>query len=171
MAAGLSQFARRYLIDEQAVQRELNHPLLVMEAPPAQKEEDLLFGTLSAPRQRPTAGDPLVYLVRKGSSPQNAFAMGVTVGRTENNDIIIADNSVSRFHAYFLQDSKTRDWSLVDVGSSNGTWVGALKLSSSQPIAVPDKARLRFGYVEVLFLTPSSFFTYLREKMTAARPG
>lgn len=170
MSSGLSQYARKLLIDEAALKRELDHPLLVLEAPPASKEDDLLFGTLTAPRKRATAGDPLVYAVRKGTSPQNAFGIGVTVGRTENNDIIIPDNSVSRFHAYFLQEPKTKDWQLVDVGSSNGSWVGALKLAPSQPMVLTERTRLRFGFVEVLFLTAPVFFAYLREKMASKPP-
>jgi pSer/pThr/pTyr-binding forkhead associated (FHA) protein len=138
MALGLSSFARRLLSDEAGTRAAQTVPLLVWESP--------LHST----------GEP---------SKQNAFSMGITVGRTENNDIIVDENSISRFHAYFQQDARTLDWMLVDAESKNGTWVGALKLVPKQGALVTDQTRVRFGEIEMVFLTPASFFSYLQRLM------
>jgi pSer/pThr/pTyr-binding forkhead associated (FHA) protein len=44
-----------------------------------------------------------------------------TIGRDENNDIVLSDPSVSRQHAEIV-DTGDGTYKLVDSGSSNGTW-------------------------------------------------
>jgi hypothetical protein len=53
----------------------------------------------------------------------DTFPNMITVGRTANNDLVVADVSVSKFHAFFGQTP--RGLELSDAGSKNGTWVGA----------------------------------------------
>ena len=91
-------------------------------------------------------------LVRAGTP--NAFALGITVGHTENNDIVIEDESVSRFHAYFQQSGSS--WKLVDTGSRLGTWLDEAQLRPNTATEVNDGAQLRFGKVQVTFLLPPS---------------
>jgi len=166
MALGLSSYARLFLTDEAGVRQSQKAPLLVWESPIKGKGEPLLLGTSTGgSSSRPRASEPLVFEVKKGNSRQNAFGMGVTVGRTDNNDIIVDDNSISRFHAYFLQDAKTYEWKLVDAESKNGTWVGPLKLKAKQSEPLLDLTRVRFGEIEMVFLLPDSFFTYLQRLM------
>jgi pSer/pThr/pTyr-binding forkhead associated (FHA) protein len=166
MALGLSNYARRLLSDDAGTRAAQTVPLLVWESPLRSTGEPLLLGTSTgAPMARPRATEPLVFELRKGPSKQNAFSMGITVGRTENNDVILDENSISRFHAYFQQDARTQDWMLVDAESKNGTWVGALKLVPKQAALVTDQSRVRFGEIEMVFLTPPSFFSYLQRLM------
>src|SRR5262249_35799649 len=71
------------------------------------------------------AGESLVVLaVRK---VQAAFPSMITVGRTANNDVVVPDISVSKFHAFF----RTVDGvlTLADAGSKNGTEVGGQALA------------------------------------------
>src|SRR5689334_10029496 len=42
-------------------------------------------------------GEPIVFPVVKNQ--ENAFGRGITVGRTGNNDVVLDDGTVSRFHA------------------------------------------------------------------------
>ena len=44
-----------------------------------------------------------------------------SIGRDENNDVVLADPSVSRQHAEII-DTGNGTYKLVDSGSSNGTW-------------------------------------------------
>jgi hypothetical protein len=166
MAVGLSTYARQFLVDEEKARAGQESPLLVWENPLGGTAEPLLLGTSTGTTpDRPRASEPLVFEVKKGPSKQNAFPMGVTLGRTENNDLILDDNSISRFHAYFQQDLRTHDWKLVDAESKNGTWVGPLKLVPRQPEVVRDQTQVRFGEIEMMFLLPESFFAYLQRKM------
>ena len=113
------------------------------------------------PGKRPVSGEGLLFPLEKDSAKANAFSMGITVGRTENNDIVLEDNSVSRFHAYFQQDSN-QGWKLFDADSSLGTWVGPLKLVPKRPHPLPEMARLRFGNLELFYFMPDRFFEYLQ---------
>jgi hypothetical protein len=66
---------------------------------------------------------PLVVAIRK---MQIDFPSMITVGRTANNDVVLDDSSISKFHAYFR--GKGDSLELVDAGSKNGTWVGEERL-------------------------------------------
>lgn len=167
MSKGLTHFARLLLADPAQFRRVHESPFLVWEAPPESAAERILLGTfsgVSAPR--PTATEPLVFELKKGTSRQNAFGLGITVGRTENNDLAVDDNSVSRFHAYFQQDARGR-WTLADAESKNGTFVDNVRLEPRQPKEVKNKSRMRFGQVPMVFYSPVEFMDYMRAKMDA----
>jgi pSer/pThr/pTyr-binding forkhead associated (FHA) protein len=149
----------KLLTDEAAFRREFPGPVLVWESPPDGKEEPLLFATRPGERAVvPRAGKPVFFEVRK--TVKNAFADEVTVGRTTNNDIVIEDNSVSRFHAYFAPGAQ---WSLVDAGSSVGSWVEGNKLAPRAAAKLHDQSRVRLGTVEMRFMVIDSFVEFLRK--------
>jgi hypothetical protein len=161
MPIGLSTIARRFLTDEEGARRDHQQPLLVLEAPPEDRQEALYFATGAGKRERPRSGEGIVYVLEKAPGKPNAFAMGVTVGRTENNDVVLEDNSVSRFHAYFQKDP-SGGWRLVDAESTCGTFVGLLRLTAKQPFKLPPMARVRFGELELFYFEPEVFFQYLQ---------
>ena len=162
---GLLSYAQKMLLDEAALVRDLTTPLLIWESLPGEDEEEAWMPTLSgAPRIRPRATEPLVFELRKATEKANPFAMGITVGRADNNDIPLPDGSVSRFHAYFVQGLRG-SWSLVDAESRNGTWVGPLRIAKGVPTAISDRTRVRIGMVELLFVKPESFLGDLRKRM------
>lgn len=166
---GLSVVTSRFLTDEAGTRQELIAPVLLVEVPPATGQEFVL-GTLAGTAQAgPQSGEPLVFEVRKGEQRGNTFANGITVGRTENNDIVVHDNSISRFHAYFQQDPISSVWTLVDAESKNGTWLGQTRLAPNKPTPLSDTTRLRFGDIEVVFYLPLTFFQYL-QRMTGLEP-
>ena len=92
----------------------------------------------------------------------NAFGLGITVGRTRNNDLWIDDQRISRFHAYFrLQDGSS--WMLADAGSRNGTFVDGVQLDSRRPRPLPERAWLDFGGFRARFFLPEAFVSFLRQ--------
>ncbi len=109
--------------------------------------------------QRPSSGEPLVFEVKKGARVGNAL-IGITVGRTPNNDICIDDESVSRFHGVFACDERTDLWSLVDVGSKNGIQVAGQRLEPQKPRVLDARDELVIGTVPLLFLLPETFRAY-----------
>lgn len=115
---------------------------------------------------RPRAGEPLIFMVEKGSATNNPFAMGVTVGRVESNDVVVDDGSVSRFHAWLQRDERSKDWSLTDAESKNGTWVDGVQLAAKQRVVLRDGAKLKFGDVVMDFFLPAALkhFVELRFK-------
>ena len=69
------------------------------------------------------------------------------VGRGAHNDIIIPDDSVSDSHAK-IQKRET-GWYVVDMGSTNGTYVGGRRITAErQLIGSPD---VRFGGIKMIF--------------------
>ena len=91
--------------------------------------------------------------------PGAAFSDMITVGRTGNNDVVLNDVTVSRFHAYF-KPSKRR-WCVSDQGSKNGTKVGGDELDPRKEIAIEAGAIVRFGDVEATFFTSAELFDFL----------
>ena len=141
-------------------------PGLVWEAPAAGLTESGHWEMTDAGQAmlRPRAGEPLIFLVQKGSATNNPFAMGVTVGRVESNDIVVDDGSVSRFHAWLQKDERTKEWSLTDAESKNGTWLDGKQLAAKQRVILKDGSKLKFGDVEMSFFTPAALKVFVGQR-------
>ena len=97
-----------------------------------------------APAERSERGRPLVLPLKK---VQSTFPSMITVGRTDNNDLVVPDEQVSKFHAFFRLVGDRVE--LSDAGSRNGTFVGSRKLAprgASAPVGLRDK--FAFGAIE-----------------------
>lgn len=67
---------------------------------------------------------------KKAASPQD-FELGldrITLGRAPDNVLVLDDKAASRHHAEVRRSGA--GWMLVDLGSSNGTWVDGKKVGS-----------------------------------------
>jgi hypothetical protein len=139
---------------------ELTVPGLLWDAAPGKLDSARWEMTQVGPALAPKMpGEPTIFLLEKAPGTKNPFAMGITVGRVDSNDIVVDDNSVSRFHAWFQQDLRTQEWAITDAESRNGTWVERVKLQPKQRVPMTDGARVRFGDVAMTF--------YLAPKLTA----
>ena len=88
------------------------------------------------------------------SKVQDAFPSMITLGRTHNNDIVIDDVQVSKFHAFFKIDGDRIE--LHDAGSSNGTQVNGARLEPKGPGRVVRLGDLIvFGPLEFALLSPA----------------
>jgi hypothetical protein len=170
MSELLSAHVSRYLRNRGEFERNLPPALLVFSPSPAssgEEDEDTVEYRLKTVTNAgaPTLGssEPVVFPVLK--SRTNAFGRGITVGRTGNNDVVLDDGSVSRFHAWFARPEGQEGFLLTDAGSKNGSWVGGVRLTPRQAVTIKDGARLRFGQVEVAFYTASSFVRMLTVRM------
>lgn len=167
MPVPLSQLARKYFVNP----REGAGPTvpgLVWEAPPTASVSDSGSWALTDAGQdmkRPRAGEPLIFLVQKSTTgANNPFAMGVTVGRVDNNDLVVDDGSVSRFHAWLQQDERTREWSLTDAESKNGTWVDGQQAAARKRMPLTNGTRLKFGDVEMTFFLPDGLKEFVNAR-------
>ena len=144
-------------------------PGLVWEAPPTRLTDSGHWEMTDAGQtmMRPRAGEPLIFMVEKGQATNNPFAMGVTVGRVESNDIVVDDGSVSRFHAWLQRDERTKQWSLTDAESKNGTWVDGVQMAPKQRLILRDGARLKFGDVEMGFFLPTALKAFIGQRFGA----
>jgi FHA domain-containing protein len=91
--------------------------------------------------------------------PGASFQDRITLGRTPNNDIVVADHSVSRLHAYVRWADST--WVVADGGSKNGSWLRGEQLEPRRERPLPSRAVLRLGDVDLTFYHPADLFVAL----------
>lgn len=66
----------------------------------------------------------------------------ITIGRSkENNNVIVNDEKVSRNHLQIVQDDQGR-CSVMDLGSTNGTFVNGQRISGEVPLHKGDELRV-----------------------------
>jgi pSer/pThr/pTyr-binding forkhead associated (FHA) protein len=93
--------------------------------------------------------------------PGASFRDRITIGRTSNNDVVIADHSVSRLHGYVRQAITQGSWIFADAGSKNGSWIDDARLEPRREAPLPSGAVLRLGDVVATFYPASDLFDLL----------
>jgi len=96
-----------------------------------------------------------VYAVTK--RPGGPFPDRIGVGRARTADISLRAPSVSKYHAYFSYDDATREWTVVDARSRNGTRLGDRRIEAGTPVKLTNGVQLMFGDETFLFFTPDGF--------------
>lgn len=91
--------------------------------------------------------------------PGASFPDRITIGRTSNNDVVIADTSVSRLHAYVRRDGAS--WIIADAGSKNGSFLRGETLEPRREKPLLSRAMLKLGHVELTFYTATDLYTAL----------
>jgi Inner membrane component of T3SS, cytoplasmic domain len=103
-------------------------------SPPAPNSALAVFSLVAGPR----AGEELPVL-----------APIIAIGQAPQNDLVIADDSVSKQHArleYLLEG-----WRLTDLESTNGTTVEGIRLAPGVPTPLAYGSEVRFGGVRMMF--------------------
>ncbi len=165
MSQALSTYLRSFLADQARFKATLANPVLVwsigQREPRALGDDSLQpTGTGRAPR-RPRLGVPVAFEVRKDAHKKNPLPNAITVGRMPNNDIVVDDPALSRFHAYFTKASKKSGWTLTDAESKHGTWVKGEPLEAGAHCPLENDVEVRFGVVSMRFYTPEGLVAYL----------
>jgi len=124
-----------------------------------------MFGATGAALSRPTF-DAVVLRRLIERQPQfalplrkragDAYADRISVGRARNKDVVLREESVSKFHAWFEMDEAGRFY-LADAGSANGTRVAGRLLPPRELSPVAMGALIEFGAVRAA-LCPSEVF-------------
>lgn len=164
MSRNLSSFAKEYLENAETFARRYTAPMLLWEADhelePAEEQWMRTEGGHGQPR--PRKGEPLVFELVKQNKTNNPFAMGITLGRIDSNDIVIDDGSISRFHCWFQLDAKTQGWVVVDAESRNGVLVNNRLLAAKEKSALKPGDKLRMGTIELRFVSPEQLGERIR---------
>jgi hypothetical protein len=157
----LFDVVREYFVDPERFAAGLLHPVLLWRVGgPA--GDPIIAPTHThggrGGKDLPTAGDPVVFSLKKGT--QSAFAFGVTLGRTENNDVVLRHQEVSRFHAYVQMD-KGRHL-LADADSKNGTFLDGVRLAANHATPLPPACKVALGELQLEYFEPGAFCEMLR---------
>lgn len=92
--------------------------------------------------------------VRRPGQPREEFELSktpITAGRIKTNDIVIVgDTAVSREHCCFEIDSTTRELSVRDLGSSNGTYVNG-KTVGQTPLVLKPGDQIQVGATLMIY--------------------
>jgi FHA domain len=101
------------------------------------------------PGPRPNKGLIVIPVEHTGRSPYPSM---ITVGRTRNNDVVLPDVVVSKFHAFFREEEGK--YLLQDGDSRNGTFIDGRPVGAKagKPCAVPSGSRVTFGLLDFWFL-------------------
>ncbi len=117
--------------------------------PVAAKLRETVHGVPAA--QRPSGGGTLAsFLVRSGALKGQRLVVKtpvVNIGRADYNDLVFPDESVSTTHAKLQRREGV--WVLVDLDSTNGTFVDGDQLKGE--IALAPGANVRFGEIGTVF--------------------
>ena len=101
--------------------------------------------------ETPKAAGPMAsLLVRSGPMKGTRLPIRVPVvniGRADYNDIVLADESVSTAHAKLQRREGV--WTLMDLGSTNGTFVDGEQVQGEVPLG--PGATVRFGQISTMF--------------------
>ena len=99
---------------------------------------------------RPTGAPLASFVVRGGSLKGQRLSVKtpiVNIGRADYNDIVIPDESVSTSHAKLQRREGV--WVLVDLDSTNGTFVDGDQIKGESPLS--PGTTVRFGEVSTVF--------------------
>jgi hypothetical protein len=89
----------------------------------------------------------------------------VAIGRAPNNDVVIPESSISRFHAFLKASGET--FALQDGGSTNGTTVNGVSVPAQGHGPAMDLKRgdnVRLGLVELTYLDAQGLREFLLAK-------
>ncbi|MDR7897159.1 FHA domain-containing protein [Thermosynechococcus sp. JY1332] len=89
-----------------------------------------------------------------------------TIGRSEDNSIVLSDRWMSRNHA-MIQRMGQGEFYLIDLGSRNGTFVNGRRVSI--PVALHNGDRITFGQTELDFFN-EPFASLFAENATLSLP-
>ncbi len=133
-------------------------------APSGSDETDAHPAVRSASVSHAPAKDILVFPVKNtGRSP---YPRIVTVGRTRNNDIVLPDVAMSKFHALFKEEDGR--FYVHDAGSRNGTFLDEAMVPDTKrgkPLEVKQGARIRFGAIELWFMRAAGLRDLLAKRL------
>lgn len=96
----------------------------------------------------------------------NPFGEMVTVGRAPNNDLVLNDKRVSKYHGYFQRCPG--GWLFCDSNSTNGTAVDGSRVSPEEPIRLSSGSKLLFGdTIPTAFLEPAGAYELVQNLKAA----
>jgi pSer/pThr/pTyr-binding forkhead associated (FHA) protein len=102
---------------------------------------------------------PLLLPVRK---VHEGFENMITLGRTANNDLVVSDVQVSKFHAWFRIKGNVVE--VCDAGSRNGTYLNDVRIEPKVVHQVSWGTCVRFASVSFNLLDAAGCWDYVHRQ-------
>ena len=172
-------FLETYLRDAESLSEDeflaqFDHPFLLI---PGIERNSLsqLYGAVSresTTEQKPSgaSGDDQdnTVILCLGMRPKYGLSFDrMTVGRASEADIVILDDTVSKFHAEFSWDATRERCVITDLNSRNGTRIAGEKLKAGANGKLSTGMVLSLGNIQARFFTPRAFLSWLRTRLGA----
>jgi hypothetical protein len=86
----------------------------------------------------------------------------ITIGRGPDSDIVLYNKMVSRSHAYLCPCTSGETCNLIDIGSTNGTFLNDEKVASHEQYQLTDGNEICFGCeTRVIYFSGEGFYKFL----------
>jgi hypothetical protein len=123
-------------------------------------DDQELFDQLKQGLAQPDALEARVIELQKRRA--EAVGVAITVGRSPQNDIVLYNRLISKKHAHLLTSAQERECHLVDLGSTNGTFLNGNKLNPHQEYKLADGDEISFGpQAKVVYFASKTFYDFL----------
>jgi len=156
-------------LDCEAFCEQVGAPVLIVRRSPQEQTFQLAATQMhdsqkKGHNKRPKIGHQLPVLelrCGRGSSGE------VSIGRAEENGIMIPDETVSARHARFFRVRTSGVMLLEDLESTNGTTINGKAVLPGRAFELNDGDELTFGDTRFVFFYPRGFYSALQEMMGA----
>jgi hypothetical protein len=109
---------------------------------------------------QPEALEARVIELHKRRAEGSAGA--ISIGRSPQNDVVLYNRMISKKHAYLNISLPERACDLVDLGSTNGTFLNGDKLDPHESFRLTDGAEISFGtQAKVVYFSAPTFYDFL----------
>lgn len=93
----------------------------------------------------------------------------ITIGRSADNDIVLYNKVVSKYHACLYIPSIEEGCFLLDIGSKNGTFLNGNKLTPYKEYPLIEGDEISFGRMtKIVYFSPKAFHGFLSKLKSAA---
>ncbi|MBE9508604.1 MAG: protein kinase [Chloroflexi bacterium] len=110
-----------------------------------------------------------LQLVSSGGQRTLLRPAGASLGRGPDNDVVIRETEVSRYHARIYCEAAS--WFVVDLGSTNGTFVNERNLTPHEACPLAPGDTLRLGHTTVFQVTATGVASMARARTMSLRQG
>ena len=150
--------------------QEFPHPFLLLRLRQEEgRSDDWNFNTRTFTNFKPTlpklGQDAAAYqafaLVK---AVHNPWPDRISIGRARNNDVVLADSSVSKLHLHLVR-SPDGSFAVQDSGSRNGTQVAGVRARPGEIIPLKFGDLLTIGALHLTYIASGELHSLLLEKL------
>jgi pSer/pThr/pTyr-binding forkhead associated (FHA) protein len=144
------------------------HLIVLAESRVQQKQGSAVETFIDLDVAKLALGEPLVIPLKKADE-KNPFSSMITLGRTNNNDVVLDDPRVSKFHCYFRKVGA--GWTICDANSTNGTKVDGVRLPGEHSHKLQSGAKITLSRdLTLLFVMPQDVKATVERELNKEKP-